>query len=144
MLGNLKNMLGSATKKYSGQKDFLEAVCAGSALIASADGDVSDDEIVATIKAITSNAALSSSFNGREIERVANEMLTRAQGGRMGRMGLYREIEDIAADHDKSEAVFLAMLDVAEGDGNIDTEEQKVLDKVATSLKLDAKKYMDV
>lgn len=144
MLGNLKKMLGDAGKKYSGQKDFLEAVCAGAALVAAADGSVSDDEIDATLKAITSNATLSTSFNGREIEKCAQEMLQRAAGGRMGRMGLYREIEDIAADPDKSEAVLLATLDVAEGDGNIDAEERKVLDKIAATLKLDVNKYLEV
>lgn len=144
MLGSLKKALGGAVNKYSGQKDFLESVCAVSALVASADGDISDSEIEATVKAITSNASLSATFNGREIEKCANEMLQRASGGRMGRMGLYREIEDIAADADKAEAVLLAALDVAEGDGTIDPEEQKVLEKVASTLKLDLNKYLEV
>lgn len=144
MFGNALAALKGASKKYSGQKDYLEAVCAGCALVAAADGDISDDEVEATIKALTSNATLSSGFNSREIEKCANEMIQRVAGGRTGRMGLMREIEDVAADPDKAEAVLLAMLDVAEGDGTIDPAEQKVLENIAGKLRLDLKKYMEV
>lgn len=139
-----KKLLGDKLKKYSGQKDFLEAVCAACALVASADGDVSDAEIEATIKAIMSNAVLSANYNSREIEQCAEAMLKRAQGGRMGRMGLMREIEEACSDADKAEAIVLAALDVAEGDGNIDEKEMAVLNKIGTTAGVDIKRLMEV
>lgn len=135
MLANLKKALGASMNKYSGNTDFLEAVCAASALVAAADGKVEDSEIDATVKAVSANPSLSGAFNGRQIEQTISQMLERANGGRVGRMGLMRELEDIAADADMCEAVMLAALDVAEGDGNIDDDEMKVLQKVADTLK---------
>jgi tellurite resistance protein TerB len=142
MLAKLQQMLGNNISKFSGQKDFLEAVCAASALIAVADGEIEDSEVEGLVKTIAANAILTQAFNRREIEQCAEEMLKRAQGGRMGRSGLHREIEDIAADPDKAEVVLLAALDVAESDGQIEPEEQTVLEKIASDLKVDLRRLM--
>jgi tellurite resistance protein TerB len=58
VLGLLKKLGGDAVKKYSGNKDFLEAVCASAALVAAADGSVSDDEILAAVEAARNNPTL--------------------------------------------------------------------------------------
>jgi len=143
MLGMFKKVLGDNVKKYSGQKDFLEAVCASSALVAAADGNISDQEVEGLIKTIAANPVLNASFNSREIETTAQQMLDRAaKGGRMGRMGLHREIEEACSDPDKAEAIILAALDVAESDGNIDTTEMAVLEKIASNVKVDLKRLM--
>ncbi len=140
MFAKLKQKLSGSVNKYSGRKDFLEAVCAASALVAAADGDVSDAEVAQTVKAITSNAQLSAAFRTSDIERTADEMLKRAQGGRVGRAGLYKEIEDIRADHDMGETVLLSALDVADH-GGIDDKEKEVLAKIASSLGLNLANY---
>ncbi|WP_312809312.1 tellurite resistance TerB family protein [Agrobacterium cavarae] len=140
MFAKLKEKLSGSVNKYSGRKDFLEAVCAASALVAAADGDVSDAEVAQTVKAITSNAQLSAAFRPSDIERTADEMLKRAQGGRVGRAGLYKEIEDIRADHDMGETVLLSALDVADH-GGIDDKEKEVLAKIASSLGLNLANY---
>lgn len=140
MFAALKSKLSGNLNKYSGRKDFLEAVCAASALVAAADGDVSDAEVDQTIKAITSNASLAAAFKTSEIERTADVMLKRAQGGRVGRNGLYKEIEDVAADHEMSETVLLSALDVADN-GGIDASEKAVLTKVAQTLGLNLANY---
>ena len=141
MLAKFKEMLAGNVNKFSGRKDFLEAVCASCALVAAADGSIDDSEVAQTIKVIASNPSLSSAFSSREIEGTAEQMLNRAGAGRTGRMGLYREIEDIASDVEMCETVYLAALDVADADGSVSDEEKAVLHKIATSLKLDPKKY---
>lgn len=140
MFAALKSKLSGGVNKYSGRKDFLEAVCAASALVAAADGDVSDAEVDQTVKAITSNAQLSAAFRSQEIERTADAMLQRAKGGRVGRSGLYKEIEDVASDHDMAETVLLSALDVADH-GGIDDKEKAVLGTIAQKLGLNLANY---
>lgn len=140
MFASIKAKLSGGVNKYSGRKDFLEAVCAASALVAAADGDVSDAEVDQTVKAVSSNASLSAAFKPSEIERTADAMLKRAQGGRVGRSGLYKELEDIANDHEMSETVLLSALDVADH-GGIDDKEKAVLAQIAQRLGLNIANY---
>ncbi|MBD8554892.1 tellurite resistance TerB family protein [Rhizobium sp. CFBP 8762] len=140
MFGSLKAKFSGSVNKYSGRKDFLEAVCAAAALVAAADGDISDAEVDQTVKAVASNVNLSAAFKPAEIERVADAMLKRAQGGRVGRNGLYKEIEQIASDPEMAETVLLSSLDVAD-QGGIDAKEKDVLDKIARSLGLNLASY---
>lgn len=140
----IKAKVKSGLSKFTGQKDFLEAVCAASALVAAADGEVSDSELKATSDAVTNHPTLSKSFKGAEIGKCIDSMLARAKQGRMGRMGLYKEIEDVATSPDKSEAVYLCALDIAESDGKIAPEEVKVLSEIANRLGIKASSYMNV
>lgn len=141
LFDKLKSTFTGQVNKFSGQKDFLEAVCAGAALVASADGSVSDDEIANTTKSVVANPSLAGAFSTREIETTIETMMRRAAGGRVGRQGLTREIEEIAGDADKAQTVFLTVLDVAEGDGTVDPAEQKVIDNIASLLRIDASKF---
>lgn len=134
MLGAWKEKLNGAIKKLSGRTDFLEAVCAACALVASADNEITDDEIKMTTKVITNNPTLAAAFKSTQIEKCADTMLKRAQGGRSGRFGLYKEIDDVAADSSVGEMVYLAALDVAESDGNVAASEKKVLSEIAKRL----------
>lgn len=141
MFGNFMNKLKGATNKFAGRKDFLEAVCAAAALVAAADGEIEDSEIDATVKTISANPSLSAAFSTREIEMTAETMLKRAQAGRTGRMGLYKEIEDIAGDAEMGETVYLTALDVSEPDGEIEPQEKDVLKKIAGLLKVNPDKF---
>ena len=133
-LGKLKEKLSGAISKFSGRKDFLEAVCAATALVASADGSVTDDEVVATTKSVTSNPTLTSAFKTKDIEVCIDTMLKRAQSGRAGRAGLYREIEDIKSDSIMCETVYLCAHDVADADGKMEQREREVLSQIASKL----------
>lgn len=141
MFAALKQKLTGSVNKFSGRKDFLEAVCASCALVAAADGNIEDEEVEKTIQVIVSNPALSAAFSAREIEGTADTMLKRAQAGRTGRMGLYKEIDDVADDADMAETIYLVALDVADSDGSIADAEKQVLNKIAERLRLDPKKY---
>lgn len=140
MFAKLKEKFTGNVNKFSGRKDFLEAVCAASALVAAADGDISDAEVDAAIKAVASNASLAAAFPQREIEQVADAMLKRAQGGRVGRSGLYKEIGDIRSDAEMAEVALLSALDVADN-GGIDEKERAVLARIASELGLNLANY---
>ncbi|MEE9983683.1 tellurite resistance TerB family protein [Agrobacterium pusense] len=140
MLAMFKSLVGDKAKKFSGKTDFLEAVCAASALVATADGDLDDSELLAAVAAVKSNAALSGAFDARAIETTMDKMCRRAVG-RVGKAGLFKEIEDIKADHDMSETVLLVALDVADS-GGISDDEKAVLAKIASTVGLDLAKYL--
>ena len=144
MIAAMRKLLDERMGNMNQDKDFLEGVCAACALTASANG-IKDEEIDATAHAIASNAVLSQAFKPREIEQVANEMLKRAGGGRMGRQALYKEIEEVGdrGDAERNEAIVLAALDVAEAEDGIDDDEMKVLEKIAGMLNVDLKKAVD-
>lgn len=127
----------AAVQKFSGRTDFLEAVCAGAALIAAADGEIEDSEVDATVKAVKANKPLAQGFDQLTIDKTINTMLERAGGGRVGRSGLRKEVIEIAKDPEMAEAVILTALDVAEADGEIEPAEQKVLEALAKDLGVD-------
>lgn len=132
----------AAVQKFSGRTDFLEAVCAAAALIAAADGEIEDAEVKATVKAVKANKSLAGGFDQGTIESTVNKMLDRAGGGRVGRMGLWDEIREVAKDNEMAQAVVLTALDVAEGDGEIEDAEKKVLEKLAKDLSIDLNRLM--
>ncbi len=138
MLGKLFGKKAeAAVQKFSGRTDFLEAVCAGAALIAAADGEIEDSEVDATVKAVMANKALATGFDKLTIDKTINAMLDRAGGGRVGRNELRKEVLEIAKDPEMAEAVILTALDVAEADGEIEPAEQKALEALAKDLGVD-------
>lgn len=142
MLKALMDRLNSNANRMKGRTDLLEAVTAGAALITAADGDIDDKEIEATMIAVKSNPALTGAFKTSEIEKSIDTMLARAQGGRAGRSGLYKEIRDIAdAEKEDRELVLLTAMDIADADGNTCDPEQKVIDKIASELSLKVADY---
>ena len=62
-------------------------------------------------------------------------------GYRVGRMEILREIQDVKGDQREKEDVLLAMLTVAEADGEIEPEEEKELNAVAQALGLRLSDY---
>lgn len=138
MFGKLKEKLAGGAKRLQGRTDLLEAVCAASALVAAADGTIEDSELEATVKSVTANENLRLAFKPQEIEICIDKMLERANGGRVGKMNLYKELSEIPTED--GEMVLLSALDVADADGDIDEDEMKVLNKIAAQygLKVDA------
>jgi len=141
MFAKLKDRLAGGANRLQGRTDLLEAVCASASLVAAADGSVEDSEIEATIKAVTSNEALNTAFDARQIEGCMQKMLSRAEGGRVGQMNLMKELDDIAGNSEDSEMVLLTALDIADADGEIDPDEQAMMDKIAKRLGLNMANY---
>lgn len=124
--------------KFSGNQDFLEAICAGAALVAAADGSIDDKEAKAALTAMQSNKLISVAFGPREIEICFGKMESKVTT-RSGRAELKKEIEECVA-RDKTgslgEAVLYACLDVAD-QGGIEENEEKVLREIAGLLRVD-------
>lgn len=144
LFNKLKGKLSGASKLLSGRKDALEAVCAAAALVAAADGDISDDEIKTAKNVVLNNATLGAAYKSGEIDRCIDAMLKRAQGGRSGRMGLYKEIEDIAGSPEIAEVVVACAVDIAETDGQTGDEERKALNEIAKRVNVDLKAILAV
>jgi len=134
MLANWKEKLLGAIKKVEGKTDFLEAVCASAALVATCDGKASDEELIAAQKAVRSNSTLKAAFKDAQIGKTMDSMIERAQSGRTGRAGLYKEIEEIASQPQFAEICYLVALDVAEAEGGIAAQEREALDQIARKL----------
>lgn len=131
-----------ALNRLSGNTDFLEATCAAAVLVAAADGDVSDEEIVAAIEGMQNNKALASAYNAAQIE---TEMMKQGKRAKTpsGRIQLKREITDIVAkDPSLREDVFMVAADVAYADGNVSDAERRALNGIAQVLSLDANKLL--
>ncbi len=140
----MKDALQGKLKKLNGRTDFLEAVCAANALVASCDGEVSDEEIKVATKVVAANPILSGSFKQAQIEKCCDSMMKRAVAGRSGRLGLFKEIDDIAADAEMCEMVYVAALDIAEADGNVGDKEKTTLNEIAKRIGVDPKKYVNI
>lgn len=145
MFGKLKELATKSVNRLSGRTDLLEAIAASCALVAAADGDIEDEEVITTINALVSHPVLSASFSQTQIEANIDTMIKRAKGGISGRLGLYREIEEAKArsTSDDLEMLFVIAIDVAMSDGEYEPEERKVLEKIGKALGLNANSYLD-
>lgn len=147
MFGAFKKAFGAAGKEikaeYGQNKDFLEAVCAGCALVAAADGDIEESEKRKVVSIITNHAKLGKLYQQSVIEQTADMMFKRAKDV-SGRNQLARELDDIKGRPDGAEMaedVYLIALDIANADGELEPQEEAVLKKIAARLGVDAGKF---
>lgn len=91
----LKRALSSGAREISAEygqnKDFLEAVCAAAALVANADGDISDVEKNKAVALVTNHSTLSKLYDRNTIEQTLDVMLKRSKDS-SGRQSLAREL----------------------------------------------------
>lgn len=138
----LKGLRTNVTNQFNGNKDLLEAIAAGAMLVAYADGNASDDEILTANQLMKSNQTLlSGGYTATDIERCVDNMYDRAKAGRSGRAGLYKEIDDVAKVPAHAEAVMWGVIDVADN-GGIDEAEMTVLKNIAQRLGQNLDKYL--
>nr|DAM62815.1 MAG TPA: terB [Caudoviricetes sp.] len=147
VFGALKKAFGAGAKEikkeYGASKDFLEAVCAASALVAAADGDISESERRKVTSIIINHPELSKLYQGSAIEDVTERMFKLAKE-RSGRNQLAREMDDILNLPDgakMAEDAYLVACDIADADGEVSKEEEEVLKKIADRLRIDTSKF---
>jgi len=136
MVFGIGKLLGGKAKdavnQFSGSKDFLEGLCAASALVAAADGSIDDSEYDTALDVIRNNVAIAAAFGTGEIESVFGKMAPKTKT-RSGKAELKEEIRQVIA-RDKSgamgQAIVYVMLDVADS-GGIDAAEEKVMREIA-------------
>lgn len=138
MFGKMFGKKASAAKesiKRLENRDLMEQMVGGCLLIAFADGDCEDSELKKLDEVLRSSKALEGF--GPELTDTINRFTARLKAGyRIGRMEILREINDVKSDQNEKEDVLLAMITVAESDGEIEPEEKKELDQVAQRLGL--------
>lgn len=147
MLGFLKKVAGATAKEvkaeYGENKDFLEAVCAASALVAAADGDIEESEKRKVLAIVSNHAQLGKLYQQNVIEATADTMFKRAKDS-SGRQQLARELDDIKSrpqGAQMAEDVYLIAVDIALADGEIEPQEKDVLAKIANRLGVDPAKF---
>lgn len=141
MFGIGKKLFGAkrAVKKLE-NRDLMQAIVGGCLLVAAADGEISKNEAAQIDIQIRANKNLE--HFGQEITATLNLFTEQLQAGfRLGRMNIMREIADIKNNPLDAEEVFVNMITVAEGDGNISPEELKVLAEVGVQLGLRPKDF---
>jgi tellurite resistance protein TerB len=141
MFGFKKKLFGAkvAAKKIE-NRDLMQAIVGGCLLVAAADGEISKNEAAQIDIQIRANKNLE--HFGSEITSTVNLYTEQLQAGfRLGRMNIMREIRDIKNNPADAEEVFVNMLTVAEGDGEISAPEMKVLAEVGTELGLRLKDF---
>jgi len=141
MLGIGKKLFGAkrAVKKLE-NRDLMQAIVGGCLLVAAADGEISKNESAQIDIQIRANKNLE--HFGPEITSTVNLYTEQLQASfRIGRMTILREIRDIKNNPADAEEVFVNMLAVAEGDGEISAQEMKVLAEVGNELGLRLKDF---
>lgn len=122
-------------------RDLMEAIVAGSILVAYADGDCSTDELSKMQSIIEANDNLK--HFGAEIGQTVDKYCAKMEAGkRMGKMQLMKEMEDVASSSDEKEQAFIIAIEVADADGDISEVEHAVLTEIGKAFGLNAEKYI--
>lgn len=121
-------------------RDLMEAICAGSLLVAYADGDCEEEEIAKMEQVISSLPELKH-FGGEISETIGRFHGILEAGFRLGKLKVLKELEDIKASDDDRQLVFNVMLTIAESDGEVEPAEIKVLKEVGQKLGINLREY---
>jgi tellurite resistance protein TerB len=141
IFGKIFGKAEATVNRVAGRSDLLEAMCAGAALAAAADGNIDDKEILDAIQIVVNNETVGKAFPQPQIEQAMNKQIARANGGFSGKAALWKEIGDVARNPEDAEAVYLIVLDVVHSDGSVAAAEQAVLDKLAKTLGINPAQY---
>lgn len=139
MFGKKKAELTTAAKKFE-NRDLMEALVGGKILMMYCDGKVEDSELTSLEAQLQANPSLE--HFGPEINATINKFSQMFDSGfRMGKLKVMREIADVKSSQLEKEEVFVAMITMAEADGDIDAKELDVLKEVGRTLGLNLKDY---
>ena len=128
MLGIFKKKGAKAAKSIAKieNRDLMQAIVAGSMLVAAADGEIEPEEMDSLGKIIASNDSLK--HFGNEIDNTIQKYKDILDAGfLLGKTKLKRELEDISSNQEHAEEVFVTMITIAQADGELEPDEYKVL-----------------
>ena len=131
---------GTKVVKQLNSKDLFEAAVAAGVLTAWADGEFSDSEFDGLLNLLEANPALEA-FKADIPGLVESYSKQMEVSFRAGKRNLMKQVTDCQGDHDESEQVLILALDVADIDGKVSPEEEKVLSDIAQALGLNIKDY---
>lgn len=135
MLGMFKKRaakVGAEMKRIE-NRDLMEAIVAGSLMVAYADGELEAEELTTLENLLAANENMA--HFGSEINDTINRFAKMFEGGvRMGKMKAMRELDDLKGSPEEIEEAFVMMIEIAEADGEIEPEELAVLKEVGNKL----------
>ena len=136
---NAANSMNSELKKFR-SKELLQAIVAGSTMIAYADGVVSAEEKQKLLGFVRSSEQLSV-FESDKVIETFNQYLTRFDFD--ATIGTGEALQKIGAFKGKPEAELIVRvcLAIAKADGNIDAKERQALGQICQSLGLDINNF---
>ena len=147
MLGNILNTVKNKVTELKGSlmqfknKTFLNAMAAGSVLIARADGNISSDEKKKMMNLITSNDALSV-FDSADVIKVFNEYLGYFDFDEdVGSSKSYEALNKIRGDAVQCRTLMRLTISIAAADGDFDADEKAIARKVAIELGLEPSEF---
>lgn len=139
MFGKLKETLKGASSRLSGKTDLLEAIAAGSILVAAADGEIEGEEVAVLIESLQSHETISAAFSDAQIEKTVQKMIDLASPNAAGKIGmvgkirLEKEVKEAKAKSstDDIEMMMAIMADVAGADDDgVEPAEKVVINKI--------------
>ncbi|NRD72870.1 tellurite resistance TerB family protein [Shewanella sp. VB17] len=115
-------------------KKFMNAMAAGSVLIARADGDISSQEKSKMMRMIGSNEALSV-FDTEAVIKVFNEYLGYFEfDADVGQTKAYEALNTIRGDDVQCRTLMRMIIAIAESDGDFDSSEKMIAKKIAVEI----------
>jgi tellurite resistance protein TerB len=122
------------------RRDLMEAICAGSLLVAAADGKIEPEEIAKLDELVRSNPSLS--HFGNEITSTINRISAQLNANyQVGKLAAKRELADIKNVAADAEEVFVNMIAIATSDGEVEPQELAVLKEIGLQFGLRAADY---
>lgn len=122
-------------------RDLMEAIVAGSVLVAFADGDCSAEELTKLQGIIESNDNLA--HFGSEIGTTIDKYSSMYESGaRLAKVKLMKELEDVQADEEQKIEAFIIAIEIADADGEIDDCEMSLLKEIGKKLGLNPDNYI--
>lgn len=126
-------------KKFE-NRDLMEGLVGACLLVAYADGELEDDEVLNMEAQLAANPALEG-FGG-EINQTVNRFKSMLDAGFLiGKVKIMREIKECSNDDAECEDIFVAALTIAQSDGEVEPEEVKILQEIARNLGLSPRDY---
>ncbi|MCL2160426.1 MAG: tellurite resistance TerB family protein [Betaproteobacteria bacterium] len=132
--------MGAELKKFR-SKDLLQAIVAGSTMIAYADGEVSASEKQKLMGYVRNSEQLSV-FDMDKVIEAFNQNLSRFDFDPIIAVG--EALQKITPFKDKPEAhlIVRVCLAIAHADGNFDETERQALEQICAALNLDIKTFV--
>jgi len=134
--------MADEVKKFA-NKDFMEAACATSCLIAHADGTCDSEEKMKTLEYMKMNDSLKV-FSQSDVIKTFNELaeLHTFDPG-MGKDKCFKLIEKIKNNPEAARACLRLGCVIGAADGNFDKNEQAMVRTIASKLGLNANEFID-
>lgn len=121
-------------------RDLMEAIVAGSLLIAYADGECEEEELKKMEQVISALPELKH-FGSEVSDTIGRFHSILESGFRIGKLKVLKELEDIKGSEADRQLVFNVMLTIAEADGEVEPQEVAVLKEVGQRLGINLRDY---